>query len=176
MPRVKADKMILAMDLSLNGSAFAVLKVYSQTVKIIEMVHVDNSNIPAKNLPEKLANIYFNLDELLQKYDITDIVKEKGFTKYNNVTQKLFRVVGIVDFTAYCNGFVEEMPEIAPTSVKKTLTGNGKASKEEVAEGILKYLTPSQRKTGVYFEKDDLSDACAVGIAHAIRRKYIPAK
>lgn len=172
MPKGKQDKIILSMDLSLNGSAFAVLQVYSKTVRILELVLVDNSKIPANQLPEKLANIYFNLDDLLQKYPITDIVREKGFHRYNNVTQKLFKVVGIVDFTLWCNGFTFSIDEITPMTVKKLVGGTGKASKDEVAKGINKFLCKTQ-KNKTYYETDDLSDAVAVGIAHAIKKKFI---
>lgn len=174
MPKGKQNKTILAMDLSLNGSAFAVLQVYSKTVRIIELVLVDNSKIPANQLPEKLANIYFNLDELFQKYTITDIVREKGFHRYNKVTQKLYKVVGVVDFTLYCNGFNKIITEITPMTVKKIVGGNGHCSKDEVAQGINKFLCRTQ-KNKVFYETDDLSDAVAVGIAHAVRKKYINA-
>ena len=173
MPKGKQDRVILAMDLSLNGSAFAVLQVYSRTVKILKLVLVDNSKLKTEELPEKLANIYFNLDDLLQEYPITDIVREKGFHRFNTVTEKLHKVTGIVDFTLYCNNFTNCIEEVTPMTVKKVVGGSGKCTKEEVAEGILKYLPYQQRKQGIRFETNDLSDAVAVGITYAIKKNLI---
>lgn len=173
MPKGCQDRLILSLDLSLNGSAFAVLKPFKKSVRVLEMVWVDNSAVETDSLPEKLANIYFNLADLLSRHDITDVVREKGFSMHSTVTQKLFRVVGVVDFCLYCEGFTTSIPEIPPTVVKKTLTGKGKASKEEVADGILKHLTKPQRQEGIYFRSDDESDAVAVGIAYCIKNKVI---
>lgn len=59
-------------------------------------------------------------------------VREKGFSRFPHETQVLFKVVGVTDLAAWqkCRAAYEE---IAPSAVKKLLTGSGKASKEEVA-------------------------------------------
>jgi len=64
--------------------------------------------------------------------DVAVFVREKGFSRFPHETQVLFKVVGIVDLAAWrqCK---TQFEEIAPTTVKKLLTGSGKASKEEVA-------------------------------------------
>lgn len=173
MSKGKKDMLMLAMDLSLNGSAFAVLEVFKHSVSIVEVVQVDNTSLPADKLPEKLANIYFNLDDLLSRYEFTHIVKEKGFTRFHDATRKLAKVEGVVDFTLYCNGYPNSIIEITPMEVKKCLTGNGKAGKDDVARGIPKYLTRSQREAGVDFETTDISDAVAIGITYAVKNKLI---
>jgi len=59
-------------------------------------------------------------------------VREKGFSRFPHETQALSKVVGISDLATWqkCRAVYEE---IAPAAVKKQLTGNGRASKEEVA-------------------------------------------
>ena len=47
-------------------------------------------------------------------------------------TQALFKVVGIADLAAWRQSKTQ-FEEIAPTTVKKLLTGSGKATKEDVA-------------------------------------------
>ena len=62
-------------------------------------------------------------------------VRERAFSRFPQETQALFKVVGIADMTVWtCAGRTWE--EIAPTTVKKLLTGSGKAAKEEVAQGL----------------------------------------
>lgn len=90
--------------------------------------------------------------------DVAVFVREKGFSRFPHETQALFKVVGVADLVAWrtCR---TEFVEIAPTTVKKLLTGSGKASKEEVAAAL-------QEHWGAYeYATDDESDAVAVGIA-----------
>ena len=59
-------------------------------------------------------------------------VREKGFSRFPHETQALFKAAGIADLAAWqkCRAVYEE---IAPASIKKLLTGSGKATKAEVA-------------------------------------------
>lgn len=174
MAKIKQNRLILAMDLSLSGSAFAVLQPCVNTVQIKELRFVDNDlpEIKGKTHGEKLANIYFNLDDIIQKHPITDFVREKGFFRFPQATQALYKVVGIVDFTLFCNDLKTNIEEIAPTLVKKLVTGNGKADKIEVEKAVRNYLSKSCRD--VVFQTDDLSDAVAVGIAYCRKKNLIP--
>ena len=60
--------------------------------------------------------------------------------------------------------------EIAPTAIKKALTGSGKATKEEVAAALEKYVGKLE------YDVDDLSDACAVGVAWLLQKNMIDKK
>lgn len=106
-----------------------------------------------------LAEIYDLITELA--VDVAVFVREKGFSRFPHETQALFKVVGISDLAAWkmCNA---EFVEIAPTTVKKTLTGSGKASKAEVAAALERYVSR------IEYAKDDESDAVAVGITWMI--------
>lgn len=111
-----------------------------------------------------LAEIYELITELA--VDIAVFVREKGFSRFPHETQALFKVVGIADLAAWrtCR---TEFVEIAPTTVKKLLTGSGKAGKDEVAAALEQYLGKQTYAT------DDESDAIAVGIAWLKRQKII---
>jgi crossover junction endodeoxyribonuclease RuvC len=107
-----------------------------------------------------LAEIYDQITELA--VDGAVFVREKGFSRFPHETQALFKVVGVADLAAWriCG---TEFVEIAPTTVKKLLTGSGKASKGEVATSLEKYI-------GIHkYEADDESDAIAVGIGYLIK-------
>lgn len=62
-------------------------------------------------------------------------------------------------------------PPLSPTSVKKLVTGNGKAEKPEVAAGVRKLLRldPEYKFATGY----DDSDAAAVVLAYLIREELI---
>lgn len=84
-------------------------------------------------------------------------MRERGFSRFAAETQALSKVVGVTDFIAAF--IMRSFEEIAPVSVKKTLTGNAKAKKDEVAAQLSKYVGDHS------YACDDESDAVAVGIA-----------
>lgn len=64
----------------------------------------------------------------------------------------------------------KEFFEISPRAVKKEITGNGTASKEEVAQ-CLKFYVGEQ-----HYACDDESDAVAVGVAWLLQQGLIDSK
>lgn len=162
---------ILSCDLSLTGSAFALLEIQEGHLISVETFLVDNSKNVEMGLGFRLGQIANTLEKVTTEAGHIDhVVIEKGFSKFNNVTQVLFRVVGVVEYVLARNGF-HNITFITPTSVKKTITGNGKATKNEVEETVRKYLPKKQKK--IKFESDDCSDAVAVGIVYAIEKEFI---
>lgn len=155
---------ILSLDLSLNGSGMAVLEVKDGKIQVLATKLVDNKKI--KCFGEKLALIEKALIELIINYEPDVICREKGFTRFAGTTQKLFKVVGVSDLTAYHRGYTEELPEYSPTTVKKHLACSGKAEKEEVERAVREFLVDWQKE--IQFETNDISDAVAVGITHLL--------
>ncbi len=157
---------ILAMDLSLSSPAFGVLEVVEGEVVIHHLSHLKTNT--KKSHGYRLLQIYNCIKKIYTEFpDIDEVVREKGFSKFPSVTQALFKVVGISDIVSYSYGF-EKIHELAPTTVKKAITGNGKASKDDVAEGVNTYLG-----TNIKFKTDDESDVVAVGIAHFKKKKVL---
>jgi crossover junction endodeoxyribonuclease RuvC len=153
---------VLGLDLSLNGSAFAVIDVQDGVSSIVDTVLVNNKKV--KTHGEKLLNIAMKLDETIRKHDIERIARERGFTRHNKATQALYKVVGVVDYVLAIHG-IYECDEIAPTTVKKELTGDGRASKEDVERAVREYI----KEKDFVFETDDVSDAVAVAITKSRR-------
>ena len=71
---------------------------------------------------------------------------------------------------------VDDKDEIVASRVKKYIGGKGGASKEEVAEGVIKRLGNDVRKE-LYTPRgrliDDRADAIAIGLAWAIQEGVI---
>ncbi|MEW4131940.1 crossover junction endodeoxyribonuclease RuvC [Bacillus thuringiensis] len=157
-------KRILAMDLSLACPAFAVLEIRQGEVSVIHLSHIKTS--PKKSTGYRLFQIEQHLQEILGKFTFDLVVMEKGFNKFALATQQIQRTVGVVLVTLMRNGY-ENIGELSPTSVKKCITGSGKASKEELAEALDQYLGVIEYKT------NDESDACGVGLAFAKEKGLI---
>lgn len=160
---------ILAMDLSLNLPAFAVLEVRHGQPYILNTYHVDNKKATKKSTAQKLSEISDMMVKIFQEHsDITHIVREKGFSRFANTTQLLFRVVGISDLLGYDIFNCKEIEELTPTTIKRYVAGNGKADKAEVEAGVRELLTLEQKEYKFY--SDDESDAVAVGLAYYIKK------
>ena len=94
--------------------------------------------------------------DLKIKYPPSVAVIEQGFYRFHLATQQLYKVQGIANLAYY------DIPIVyfSPISVKKAVTGNGRASKDEVAEAVLK------KYSGVTVLDNDQSDAIAIGATY----------
>lgn len=158
------SKLILSLDLSLACPAFAVLKVSDNKVKVVEVSHVKTKSKDSTG--QRLFIISNHLKDILDRYEFDAYVMEKGFSKFPVATQQLQRVVGVVLVTLYRKG-VEEIGELSPTTVKKSITGSGKASKDELAICLHDYVGD------VIYKTDDESDSVGVGVAYAKQKGWL---
>lgn len=154
--------LILAVDSSLDRPGFAVLEVDDKRrIKLLTTTVVDNKKDKHKTTAQKLQEIARAFHYLCTMYKPEALVRERGFSRFPAATQKIFRVVGVLDFVAY-DSFGLEFEEFTPKTVKVTIAGSGVADKEEVANILPRYV-------GEYhYMTDDESDATAVGITYAI--------
>lgn len=96
---------------------------------------------------------------LLDEYKPDFIIKETTIARMG--TQHiLLKFAGVLEMVA-CNMGYNKVIEYAPTTVKKSVTGNGKASKEDLAEALTKYI-PLDLNNMI----DDETDAVAIVLTH----------
>ena len=113
----------------------------------------------AKARPEdRLAKIYDELDMLIKKYKPDVMGVEQLFFNRNVTTAiPVGQTRGVVLLAAAKNGL--ELVERTPLQVKQSVTGYGKATKEQVIYMVTKLLNlPEPPKP------DDVADALAVAI------------
>lgn len=118
---------------------------------------------PDTKLPVRLRFIYDELNRLIKKYNPDEFAIETAFYGKNvQSALKIGYVRGISLLAAVHNGLTAG--EYSPREIKKSVVGNGAASKEQVQFMIKKLL---------YLKKDkmkfDESDALAVAICHAFK-------
>ena len=118
---------------------------------------------PKLELPLKLEFIYNELDRLIKKYKPDQFSLETAFYGKNvQSALKIGYVRGISMLAAVRNGI--PTGEYSPREVKKSVVGNGAASKEQVQFMIQKLLYLKKDKV-----KFDESDALAVAICHCFK-------
>lgn len=149
---------ILGIDPGTNFLGYAVLEIEGRnlnliTMSILTLTHVDDPS-------EKLKRIFEKVAWAIDTYKPTQMAIEEPFYAKNVQSMlKLGRAQGVAMAAAMVNGL--PVSQYLPKTVKKSVVGNGNASKEQVAAmlgHILKRpIEPS------YF---DASDALAVAVCH----------
>lgn len=151
---------ILGVD---PGTLFTGYAVLSGVNEKLELLCSDVIKIPPKNsLPLRLKQIYDSLVEVIDEYKPDEFAIETAFYGKNvQSTLKLGHARG-VSILAAVN---KEIPttEYAPREIKKTITGLGAASKEQVRFMVCRILNINESTLP---KKTDISDAIAVALCH----------
>jgi len=124
--------------------------------------------------PKRYQVIYRTLNTLLEKWIPDYMVIEKIFFATNAKTAiKVGQAQGVMMLAAAFNNI--EVAEYAPGTIKKVITGSGRAKKKEVQECVVKILGRFEGgKLGVNKERritkthiDNMIDAFAIAMTHA---------
>lgn len=150
------QKYIYAFDLSLSNTG---LTIFDNDANIVYTGSIDTKS--EKEHQKKLKVIAENLLEIKEKYVPNIIIFERGFSRFNASTQAIFKTVGLVQ---YLFNDYEQIFYPAAT-VKKVISGQGNAKKEEI------YRIIKNRYKNIEFGDLDQSDACSVGLCYFIKEK-----
>ena len=155
---------ILALDLSLNRSGWAVIdttKRMKQT-RLIDYGVISNKHLDSTKTGLKLYHIEIILKGLLVAYNPDVIViEELTGTGFGDST-KLARVHGILEkLTIKFNNIVK----INNKTLKKEFTGKGNAEKIDVEREVLKYFP------NIKIRYDDESDSIALALLYTIKNE-----
>lgn len=169
---------LLAADLSLRRPGFCLMRINRELENPIDSVRLfslDNKTAKDKPRGQMLAEIANFLHEILHYADHpVYLVREKsinnclGRMAHSGAAARsgISEVVGVTDYIAWID-VQKEWDELYPVSIKKQITGSGKAEKEAVAKAVVQYIGEQP------FENDDESDAAAVALAWLIAENQI---
>lgn len=150
---------ILGIDPGTNVLGFAIIDADRKAIRVIEIGVVTFAHI-SEEQTVKLRYIFEQVQDLIRQHKPDAMAIEQPIYGKNPMSMlKLGRAQGV----AIAAGMVNHIPttEYLPKKIKKAVTGNGNASKEQVAgmlESILK--TKFSEK---YF---DATDALAAALCH----------
>lgn len=163
--KIEGDGVYLGLDLSMSSSGYAIMEVKDGGYQLIEASRIKTK--PSERHGLRLYAIAKRLKDIETKYGpFVTIVRERGFSRFAAATQAIFKTVGISDFM-----FRDyDIEEITPPSVKKAMSGNGKASKQQIEAEVRRHLNlPDEYE----FESDDVSDAVAVLLSYLFREGIV---
>ncbi len=163
---MKNDKIILGIDPGTNIMGYGAIHLLGKEIKLLGAGIISLQKI--KDHPLKLKRIFEGTIELIELHKPDELAIEAPFFGKNVQSMlKLGRAQGVAIAAAIVRGI--PVFEYSPKKIKHSITGNGNASKEQVAAMLGKIL--SQPKTGKTFDFSELryldaTDALGAAVCH----------
>ncbi len=121
---------IIGVDPGSTITGYAVIECQSDKMFVVTMGIIKLSKLG--NHQEKLREIFFRVQDVIERFDPTVMAIEAPFFGKNPQSMlKLGRAQGVAIAAASAMGL--EVEEFSPKRIKQSITGNGNASKEKVA-------------------------------------------
>ncbi|MDX1632652.1 MAG: crossover junction endodeoxyribonuclease RuvC [Thermoanaerobaculia bacterium] len=155
---------ILGLDPGSRHTGFGCIEPQGSSCRVLTQGRISCPS--GESLPERLARLAEDLDELVQRWDPAIAALEKPFHGVNPRSLiVLAQARGVLLATLAARSIPVE--EYAPAEVKSAVTGNGRASKDQVSRMV-------RMLTGVDGDSlsEDAADALAVALCFAARRKW----
>lgn len=154
----RGEKIILGVDPGTTLMGYGVIKVVNSELQLLQYGVIHLSKYSQHEL--KLQKIFERISSLIDDYHPDHVALEAPFYGKNVQSMlKLGRAQGVAMAAALSREI--SISEYAPRKVKQSVTGNGNASKEQVAH-MLKTLL---NLPGIP-DKLDATDALAVAVCH----------
>ena len=153
---------ILGVDPGTNVLGYALVEVAGNKLKLVEMGVVSMQHLGSQQ--EKLRRILERLRKLIVEHHPREMAIEAPFFGKNVQSMlKLGRAQGVAIAAAMTEGL--ETTEYSPKEIKKAVTGNGNATKEQVAAMLERMLSEKVDKQML-----DATDALAAAVCHYHRK------
>lgn len=158
-----ACETILGIDPGTNLMGFGVLRVEGNRAACIDLGVIDLRNLADPYA--KLGRIHERVSQTIEYYRPTCVAIEAPFFGKNVQSMlKLGRAQGVAIAAATRHGL--PIHEYAPMKIKMALTGQGAASKEQVADMLQRILNLSEGEMSM---KMDATDALAAAYCHFLQ-------
>lgn len=165
MDNTSTDRIILGIDPGTNVMGYGVIQVMDRGVKLID-VGAYRITSPFEHI-DKLQMIYNKINLLITRTVPTEFAIESPFFGKNVQSMlKLGRAQGVAIAAALNSGL--RVAEYSPKKIKKSITGNGNASKEQVAALLKQFVKMPTAELG-----HDATDALAVAICHYLQNDTV---
>jgi crossover junction endodeoxyribonuclease RuvC len=151
---------ILGIDPGTRNCGYAIVEKNGNNIKLIEAGLI---KIKTKILQEQIVEMTEGFDLIFSKHEIDEVSIEDMFFAFNPKTViKLAQFRGAISLKILQK--FGNFAEYTPLQVKKAVTGNGKATKEQVAFMVKRLLGVKKE-----IKPLDITDAIAIALTHAQR-------
>ena len=150
--------MILGVDPGTINCGYAVISKKKNGLRLVEAGVI---KIKEKNLQYQIMELVEGIDTILRENSIDEVAIEDIFYAYNPKTVlKLAQFRGALSLKILQE--IGNFSEYTPLQVKKSVTGNGKATKEQVAFMVKRILGIKRE-----IKPLDITDAIAIALTHS---------
>ncbi|HAM98963.1 MAG TPA: crossover junction endodeoxyribonuclease RuvC [Marinilabiliales bacterium] len=158
-----AERIILGIDPGTTVMGYGVIEVVAKKPKMVTTGIIDLSKIEDPYL--KLAKIFERVTGLIESFHPDELAIEAPF--YGKNVQSMLKL-GRAQGVAIAAALNRQLPifEYAPRKIKMSITGNGNASKEQVASMLQHMLTIPELPNDL-----DATDGLAAALCHFYQNK-----
>ncbi len=161
---MKKEKYILGIDPGTIFTGYGIIKITGKTPCLETFGYIELSKF--ENPYDRLKKIYKRTVQLIETYPISEFAIEAPFFGKNVQSMlKLGRAQGVAIAAALSKNL--NVYEYSPRKIKLAVTGNGNASKEQVAAFLKNTL-----KFENFPAKLDATDGLAVAVCHHYQNNY----
>jgi len=166
--KVIKEKVIIGLDPGTNIMGYGVIIVKGSKIQLLQFGVIHLGKVDSHEL--RLKKIFDRVLSLIDEYHPDEVALEAPFFGKNVQSMlKLGRAQGV----AMSAALHREIPiiEYAPKKVKQSVTGNGNASKEQVARMLMTLLAIKELPKLL-----DATDALAVAVCHHYQNGQVKSK
>ena len=155
---MKKAKRILGVDPGTNVLGYAVLEIENKKLKLVNIGVVRMQHLSEQ--AEKLRMIYEQISAIVEMHAPSELAIEAPFYGKNIQSMlKLGRAQGVAMAAALAQGL--SIQEYSPKKIKQSVTGNGNATKAQVAAMLATILN-----TKFDDQPEDATDALGAAVCH----------
>jgi len=153
-----SSKIILGVDPGTVAMGYGIIEVKGSKMKMLGMGIIQLSKYEDHGI--RLKHIFNRIVSLIDEFHPDELAIEAPF--YGKNVQSMLKL-GRAQGVAIAACLSRDMPyvEYAPKKIKQSVTGNGNASKQQVAGMVLSILNHKEN-----FKEYDATDALAAAICH----------
>ncbi|MFC1540942.1 crossover junction endodeoxyribonuclease RuvC [Candidatus Latescibacterota bacterium] len=150
---------ILGIDPGLNITGYGIVETDTEQLKLIEAGVI--KTIRTLSLEQRLSELYRGVEEVSREFHPDVFAVEEIYSNYKHPKTAvimghargvLFLVAGMADIPVY---------SYSATRIKKSLTGGGHASKEQIARMVANVVDCGETPL-----RSDVTDAIAAALCH----------
>ena len=151
-------RVVLGIDPGLHITGYAVLMIEAGRAKLLEAGTITSA---AKTLSKRVKDIYDGVAEVVAAYRPDALALEQLYSHYARPTTAI--LMGHARGAICLAAAQADVPVVsyAPTKVKKTMTGAGRAPKEQMQRAVQLELQLPRLP-----EPPDVADAIAIALCH----------
>jgi crossover junction endodeoxyribonuclease RuvC len=160
--RLISSQRLLGIDPGLQLTGYAVVEARASAPFVCEAGVIRSAENRAKpDIAVRLDTIHRGLDEICQQFEPVVMAVEQLYAHYKHPRTAILmgHARGVILLAAAQRGL--PVVSYSATRIKKTITGNGHASKEQIQRTIQRELNLAELP-----EPADVADALAVALCH----------